>query len=746
MAQNTTQSNENKAPAARRTLTKNMKRRTRLTLIAALLIFAILVCVLFKWQLIDYEDLKARASDQQMADTVITANRGTIYDTNMNVLARSSTAWTISLSPVSIDEEDCEPIAAFLSELLDMDYQTLLDKCMESTQYAIVKRKVDQSVKDDIQNWAVENGVRGINFTEDSRRYYPYGNFLASVLGFVGTDNTGLSGLEAYYDDVLTGTAGRVLTARNASGGNVYYEYETYYEAEPGYSLVLTVDEVVQYYLEKYVEQAMEIHQVENYACGIVMDVNTGAILAMTTKPDFDPNEPLQIFDEQTSAEVEAISDREQYLAALGAAQSEQWTNHAISSLYEPGSVFKVVTASAALETGAVSLDSHFYCSGSAQVADGVVMHCWRWGGHGDQSFTQAVINSCNMAFIQIGQSLGANNFYSYFKAFGLTEKTGIDLPGEGSSLYYTDRQMGVVELASCSFGQSNAITPIQMITAVAAAANGGYLVEPYIVDKVIDEDGNIIESHDTVVRRQVISGSTSAMIDEVLEQVVSQSTSRNAYIKGYRIGGKTGTSEKLGGAAGEYIASFCGIAPADDPQIAVLLLFDTPRGSSYYGGTVAAPTAGNLFRSILPYLGIDPVYAGDELETADTAVPSVAGMSVSQATQTLQNRGFAVGAVYGQGETVVRQFPSGGMAAPRGSTVVLYTDDSADVTVNMPDLSGRSVSGAVAALQQAGLNVRTSGSTSSSAVVTAQSVSAGTAVAVGTVIDVDFTDFSITD
>ncbi|MEG2633975.1 MAG: penicillin-binding transpeptidase domain-containing protein, partial [Oscillospiraceae bacterium] len=523
---------------------KNFKQRMLITVGLIVCGFSIVIVSLANISLVNHDKYSSMASGQQLRDTVVSAPRGTIYDANMNVLAQSATVWTVALSPMDIEEEDFDTIARGLSEILEMDYQTIYDKCFDKTYYSIVKRKVDQPVVDRIRQFMIDEKVGGISFTEDSKRYYPYGNFLAQALGFVGTDNQGLSGLEAYYNEELSGTSGRILTAKNAVGGDMYYEYETRYEPESGNSLVLTVDEVIQHYLEKNLEAAVKEHHVQKQAAGIVMNVKTGEILAMAVKPDFDPNEPLTLFDEALAAQVEAFAGTDEYNTKLGLAQQFQWRNKAISDTYEPGSVFKVVTASTALETGACTLESTFYCNGSVKVGPHI-MHCAS-SGHGQETFVNAVINSCNPAFIDIGQRIGAGNFSKYFRAFGLTEKTGIDLPGEASSIYVPESSMGIVELSSCAYGQSNSITPIQLITAVSAAVNGGYLVQPHMVKQIIDSDGNIVRSFDTEVKRQVISAETSKLMAEIMEQVVLHANGQNSYVAGFRIGGKSGTSQKL--------------------------------------------------------------------------------------------------------------------------------------------------------------------------------------------------------
>jgi len=753
----------------RKVVTSLIKKRILALAMAFILFFGIIIGRLAYLTIIQNRYYTERASSQQLRDSVVAAERGIIYDANMNILARSATVWTVALAPIRIEEEDYDRIASFLSEKLDLTYETVLEKCKGDNYYSILKRKVDKPIVDEIQAFIDKNDIAGIQFTEDTKRYYPYGNFAAQVLGFVGTDNNGLYGLESYYDTVLSGTPGRTLTAVNAYGKNMYYEHETLTDAIDGNSLVLTIDAEIQRTLEQALEEARVEHNVKNYACGIIMNVNTGAIYAMATKPDFDPNTPLEITDQATIDQINAIledaassvgqtetggeegEDEEQkslndiYLDALSAAQHNQWNNKAISDIYEPGSVFKVVTASAALETGACSLSDTFYCYGGVQVTPDIIMHCAITQGHGEEDFTHAVINSCNPAFIEIGKRLGKTSFYNYFKAYGLTEKTGVDLPGEGNSVYYTDKTMGVVELASCSFGQSNAITPLQMITAFSACVNGGYLVQPYVVQQILDSSGNIVEDHDAVVKRQVISQEISATMRDILEQVVETSNGQNAYVAGFRLGGKSGTAEKLNGKEGEYVASFCAFAPADDPEVACLILLDGAYSYSRYGGVIVAPIVASVMSEVLPYLGVEAVYKEDEVETVGTYVPNVMDYSLTSARAQLQKRGLNA-EVIGDGQKVVDQYPVGSTSLPKGSTVFIYTDETEAKYIDVPDVNGRSVSYVKSLFASLGLNLAVSGSSSSSAVAVSQDYEAGAIVREGTVITVDFVNKNIND
>ena len=727
--------------------------RRRILIFVSLIVlvgFGSVICSLFNLQIIDYEEYKVRAANQQLKDVVIPANRGIIYDANMKVLAQSATVWTVAVDPSSIEEEDREPIAEGLSEILEVDKQSILDKLAKTdTAYQSIKLKVEKPVADAVRQFALEgndgDGYGGISLTQDSKRYYPYGNFLATVIGFTGTDNTGLYGLEAYYDDVLGGTPGRQVSARTAAGGDMGYDYDSFYAPQDGDSLVLTIDEVIQHYAEKELDRAVQDYNAIERGVVIVMDVDTGAILAMATKGDFDPNAPFTIYDEAKRAEVDAVVDdpnteEDEHAQALLQAQYAQWRNKAVSDLYEPGSVFKLVTASAALDSGSSTLNDSFVCTGSINVS-GTIMRCAHTEGHGAESFAQALSNSCNPAFIQIGTKMGAQTFYSYFNAFGLTVPTGIDLPGEAQSQFYTAEGLGPVQLASCSFGQSNKVTPIQMITAVATIANGGNLVQPHLVSKILDANGNLVESIEPEAKRQVISEDTSRKILDIMQD---EKTVGRAYVQGYRVGGKTGTSQKLDSDDPDArISSFVGVAPCDDPEIAVLVILDEPQNSvdgEVFGGYLAAPVVGQIMSQALPYLGVEKIYTAEEAAVADVAVPSVVGYEVANAQVVLtRDKGLQVNVV-GNGSTVLRQFPSSG-TLPKGGTVTLYTAEGiAEEMVTVPNFTGYSVSAVEQMANALGLNLRKEGNISASDVIaTDQSLEQGASVAVGTVVTVTF-------
>ena len=540
------------------------------------------------------------------------------------------------------------------------------------------------------------------------------------------------------YDDDLTGVSGRIITAKNAQQGSMSSDYETTYDAKPGESLVLTIDEVIQYYLEQGLEQAL-VDTGAKYAYGIVMDTDTGAILGMTSKPDFDLNNPRKISNAALSETIAAITDDTQRAQETTNALYAQWRNRTISDTYEPGSVFKTVVVSAALEEGVVDLNTTYTCTGGIQVADNY-QRCWKPGGHGHETLTQGLMNSCNPFFITIGQSLGEERFYKYFEAFGFTEKTGIDLPAEAKPVagktYHALESMGISELSSSSFGQTFQVSPIQMITAVNTIANGGKLMQPYVVDSKLDSDGNVVYKTTPTVKRQVISEKTASTVADMMEQVVSIGTGKNAYVAGYHVAGKTGTSEKIG-IEGAYIASFAGFAPADNPEISILIAIDEPTGE-HGGGAVAAPIAGMLLEKIMTYLNVEPQYEDDELSNISSVAPSLVGKSVGDAKVSAAK--FTV-KVVGSGTKVISQTPAAGQQMRTGGVIVVYTEENAaKQTATVPNLCNMSMSQANSAAVNAGYNIRLSGTTNSGEVLSyKQSVNAGEEAEIGSVITVYF-------
>ncbi len=582
------------------TVKPNKMMLTRILAVMLVLIIALSVVStgsLVNIMIIKGEKYQKDASEQQLYDSLVTAPRGDIYDRNMQKLATSSPAWTVYITPNGIKslkkESDAEAvrkkIAEGLSEILEMDYNTVYDYTGKKSYYVIVKKKVEKTVADKVRQFILENKdlelSQYIGLDSTTKRYYPNGNLASVVLGFVGSDDQGLSGLESYYDNELTGTAGRVVAAKNAMGTNMPFSYEKVENAVKGGSLVLTLDNYVQYTADKYLESAIEEYQIAERGAAVVMNVNTGAILAMSVKGDFDPNEPftLSSADQKKVSETADEGEKKKLQSEL---LNRQWRNKAVSDTYEPGSVFKAVTAAIALEENLVNKNSSFFCNGHATVA-GQSYHCHKTTGHGSQTLMQAISNSCNPAFITIGQLVGVSTFSKYFKAFGFTEKTGIDLPGEASSTYHKEEKMGPVELASSSFGQSFNVTPMQLICAIAATVNGGYLVQPHMVEKILDENNKVKKTVVTSTKRQVISESTSATMRELLN-FVAENGAKNALVAGYNIGAKTGTSQKLSkiqqtGDKRLYIGSCATVAPIEKPEIAILVMLDEPKGEKYY-------------------------------------------------------------------------------------------------------------------------------------------------------------------
>lgn len=713
--------------------------------------FCVVLHSLFKLQIVQGVELQEKALGQQMQSTRIGAERGEIRDCNGKILAKSATVSSVCISPLqasNLKEEKQKALVEGLSELLDLD-QEFITKKMKRTQsqYEVLKTKVERPDADKVTEFAYEIGVgNAIFLEEDTRRYYPYGNFAATVLGFTNKDNVGAYGLESYYNKTLAGTPGRVVSLKNSRGVTMPMQYEQAYDPQNGNTLVLTIDEQIQHYVEKNLETAVKEHSVGERAVGIVMDVKTGQILAMSTKPDFDPNEPYEIFDPEVKKALEEMNTVEQEDSkkeALANAQFGQWRNKAISDPYEPGSVFKIVTSAGALEYGTDTKNSTFYCPGYIEV-NGRIQHCWIWAsrhkGHGVQTFTQAITNSCNPAFITIGQHLGVHNFSENFANFGLTEGTDIDLPGEAASIYYKEKDMGLSELSSASFGQTFKITSIQLITACSAAVNGGNLMQPYVVKQILDTDENVISNIDPVVKRQVISEETSKDLSLMLEQVVADGSGRKAQIPGYRVGGKTGTSEKIGESS-KNILSFFGFAPVEDPKIGCLVMLDEPDLYNAYGSTIAAPIVGSILADTLPYLGIEPQYTQEELDKTTTKMIYITNMDIHEAEADLRIAGLKFRTV-GEGTKVVRQIPGAGELIPEGGTVVIYTEEfDEEQMVTVPDVKGKSGSAANQLITDAGLNFAASGEGIDGSLTAAvsQSPAAGETVEPGTIVTVEF-------
>ena len=738
--------------------TRQMWRRSVVVLVILVgVCFSTLIGKLAVLQIVETDEWQKRAVSQQMSDSIISAKRGAIYDTNMKKLVESSDVWTVIMSPSDIPDEAARTtIADGLSELLGVDREKLYERTGKTySQYEVIKSKIERSVMLEVSDWITENGFSGIiRIIQDYKRYYHYGSLAAPVLGFTGTDGYGLYGLEAKYEDVLGGKPGRIVTAKNGWGDEMptTMKYENTVDAEDGDSLVLTIDATIQSYAEKYLEVAVKENGCTNRGAAIVMDVDTGAILAMATKGDFDPNQPFEIADPTIAAAIAELSGDEQSAKLLEERQ-KQWVNKPIADYYEPGSVFKVFTASMAMEEGLVDESSTFDCTGGFIPQGGSLMKCHVYPrNHGHQTLYEAISHSCNPAFMTIGTRVGAHLFFKYYTAFGFTEKTGIDMLSESpitSALYHPEsgvNGLGPVEIAACSIGQTFKIPPIQMITALSAVANGGKLMQPYVVRQIIDSEGNVKENITPTVKRQVISEDTSDRICALLSDAVNEGGgSKNAYVPGYRVAGKTGTSDKTDKynqtGISDVVASFGGFAPSDDPKVAILVLLDEPQVSVRFGGTISAPVAQKILADTLPYLGVEPKYTEKEQANLSRTTPKVVDKEVAAAENMINNSELKA-VVVGTGTTVIKQVPEAGKEIPKGGTVVLYTDEASTAkTVPVPNFKGMTVSQANAAAANAGLNIQLAGIglSTGEATATTQSVEYGAQVPKGTVITVDF-------
>lgn len=745
---------------AKRGASAKLWRRSIIILLVILIAgFGTVSARLLTLQTVQAEDLQKRAVNQQLADTTISAKRGSIYDASGQVLAQSVSVWHIVLAPIYFKTDvQREYVAKGLSEILEVDYENLLEKTKQKSYYVSVKRKVSTETREKVLEF-INKGKKDENINlsgqvidtlEDYQRYYTYDNFAADVLGFTGSDGQGLAGLEYQYDKYLTGTSGRLVTAKNAAGTEMPFQYEQKVDAVDGYDLILTIDSTIQSIMEKYVRQAIEENKVANRGCAIMMNVKTGAILGLACEGSFNPNEPFVIADEKLAKEIEAIKDEDERGEAEYAALSRQWRNKAVSDTYYPGSVFKMITASAVLSEGLIEEDTRFTCTGYYSPFEGAAaLGCHNHSGHGTQNLEEALCNSCNPAFMQMGNMLGKTKFYQYYAAFGFSEKTGIDFPGESDDRFFDqdgiEGNMHPMDLAVASFGQNFAITPIQMITACAAIANGGELMQPYFVSQIVDSSGNVIKTTEPTVKRQVISEDVAKQICAMLEQNAIDGGATNGYVAGYRIGGKTGTSEKKidenGNPCEDYIASFCGIAPADDPEIALLVYFDTPQGDSYYGSAVAGPCFRNIMSEVLPYLGVEKKYTETEIDKLDTVTGSYAGYSLEEAQTAVSNDGLKC-VVVGGGEKVIAQNPAANSTIPKDGTVVLYTDkESTQERTTVPDFTGCTMSQANELAAANNLNLCISGSLQAEGIAYAkyQDIAAGESVEKYSVVTVVF-------
>ena len=748
--QNSNRKNENVRRANRIIQTRSFV----LMLLMGVVMFVLLFFRLFDLQITRHEELQGKAVNQQTRRTVVTANRGTIYDAGGNILAISSSAETIILSPLEIDNAvndtenpvswTKESLAAGLAEILGKD-ASAIRKRMDNvkSQYEVIQLRADEDTAAKVRSYVDENKIAGVHLVADTKRYYPYGSLAAQVIGFVGDENTGLYGLEAYYEKELEGQSGLVISSKDQAENDMLYTYEQYFAAKNRSDLTLTLDTTIQYYLEKGIESMVDKFSAANGASGIVMDAKTGGVLAMASYPNYDLNDFLTVSDQTLQ---ERIERGESTVADM---QLLQWRNKALNDTYEPGSTFKILTLSAALEEGVVDKTTTVNCGGSVNIS-GYTIHCSNKNGHGLQTLVQSVGNSCNPAFINYGLRIGNEKFYEYMRSFGLMNTTGIDLGGEAVGVFAADSSFTQLDLACYAFGQNFTVTPLTLISAQAACVNGGYLHTPYLVERITDSDGNVTYRHDSTPVRQVISEQTSATVRECLEYVVASGTGKNGQVAGYRIGGKTGTADK--GQTGDVVVSFLCFAPADDPQVIMLITMDTPSratGTYVSGGNMVAPTASTVMAEILPYLGIEPSYSAEELLGMDTTVPNVIGSTVEQAKEKLKERALSY-KIVGDGDTITDQTPAGGAIIPGKSTVLLYASAAKPTgKCVVPHLLGKTPSEANTAATAAGLLIRfsgTTGSESSAIRVLSQSIDEGTEVDAGTVITVQLGDTSVTD
>lgn len=755
-------------------------------------LFLTLAGRLYKLMIVDHDYYEELAINNQTRYTKLTASRGEIYDRNMNILAGSTTVETVFIDPNEIAEEMKTPensdlldrIAVGLSGILDVTEDFVRQQAADKAyRYKIIQKKISEELADEVRAFINDGNIKGVYLETDSKRYYPYSSLGAQLLGFVSDDNVGTEGLEAYYNSYLEGTAGKVVTTKGNYGSEMPFTYEKYYDASDGDSLVLTMDTTVQAYLEKNLQAAIDRYEIQNGAFGIVMDVNTGAIVAMATLGSYDPNEHLKIYDDVLNERLEQQYQqllrlqkgteefekaKTEYNQAVAAARLKQWRNRCVSDGYEPGSTFKVVSLAEALDCGAATLNDTYYCGGAEKIADRQqIVHCWKAAGHGAQTTAQALGNSCNIAFGHIGLRIGGEEFYDYINSFGFLEQTGVDLPGEAKGLFFSKADLSgasTASLISASFGQTFRITPIQLVRAVAAIVNGGYLLEPHVVSTVLDADGNVVRKNERTVLRQVISEETSATMREFMEFVVTDGTASNAYTPGYRVGGKTGTSEKIdeydenGKPVDDKIVSFIGVAPINDPQYVVLVALDTPEyvaGTSYTphnqyisGGLMGAPTVRDIFSDILPYLGVEPDYSSDDIRGVNITLPDVIGKTESEAAEVLSAKSITYRTV-GNGSVVTDQLPSAGQEVPGHSEIVLYMgEEKVTEKTTVPNFIGYGVADVNWLANQYGLYIQAKGTDRTDVYVSAayQDIPEGTEVDKWTTITVEFTTGGASD
>ena len=724
---------------------------------------------LYYLMIYSYDEYSQLALRNQTRTTAVTADRGTIYDRNMNILAASVSVENIYLDPHELKQSkaDIQAISQKLAEILELDADKIQEKAKDLTKrYQLVADRVDEETASKIRAYINENGISGIHLEPNSQRSYPYGTLASQLVGFTNASNTGSEGIEAAYNSYLEGSAGKVITTKGNNEMDMPYSYEKYVASQPGNDVILTLDATVQACLEKQMQTAIDKYDVQNGAFGIVMNVRTGEILAMATLGGYDPNQYLEIADEETAQELEQLKSEgnEVYQKALGEARLKQWRNRCISDGYEPGSTFKVLTMAAALDSGAITLDTAFHCSGSEQIPGRAQrLHCWRSTGHGAQKTPQALQNSCNLAFAHIALKLGGERFYEYIQRFGVTEKTGIDLYGESKGVFF-DKELvtntdkwGTASLTSGSFGQTFKLTPIQLVRAIASVVNGGYLLEPYIVSEVVDSNGNIVLKQEPTVIRQVISEETSKTMCTLLTSVVAEGTAKNASVAGFSIGGKTGTSEKIdifdenGQRVLDKIVSFVGVAPMDNPEYIVLVALDTPsRQTGIYisGGVMAAPTVGAVMADILPYLGVEQTFSEEDAAGQVVIVDDLTGMTAKEAEKLLKEKTLTVRSI-GTGETVTGQIPAAGQQISGNSQVLIYLGEEPPTeSVTIPNFIGMNRQQAADAAAQLGLYILVAGNTdlSPNVTVTSQSIAPGDTVDIGTTIQLNFADTKAAD
>lgn len=737
----------------------SQKILTRIVICMCLVIivgFIPLVGALVKIQLIDYKKFQAKAMEQQTRDSIITPKRGVIYDRNMKELAVSATAETVFISPAEIeDEEMAEKVAKALSETLEVEYDSVIEKTKnEKSYYQVIKKKIDIDAATKLRERIKEDKIKGIHLEEDTKRYYPYGSFASQVIGFCGSDNTGLFGIEKEYENVLKGMPGRVIAAKNARGTEMSFQYEEYYDAQNGQNIVLTIDETVQQVLENHLATAVIDGKIENRGAGIVYNIKTGEILAMATYGDFDLNEPYEITNPESLKKIEEAPEDEKKQVRSDELQAS-WRNKFISDAYEPGSVFKILTVAMGYEEGVVNANSTFNCPGGTRVADRVI-HCWKREGHGNVNLSQALEKSCNCALMAIVEKVGNQKFYNYCEGFGLLDKTGVDLIGEAGGVFFNEKNFtdpkNKVSLAVASFGQTFKVTPMQMVCAVGAVVNDGKLMHPHIVKEIVDDNQIVVKKFEPEQIRQIISEKTSDFINKSIEETVATGTGKNARVSGYRIGGKTGTSEKVDEytekEGKKYIASFFGVAPMEDPEIAILVMLDTPRGIYLEGSQLAAPVAGKVFSEILPYLGFEPTYTADELVGAEVTMPNLIGgtaLSVNQLLSSNRNYSSFTIKTVGDGNICTDQIPAEGAKIPKTSTIVVYMGGKAEnEEVEMPNVIGMTPESANKILTNVGLYMKADGAVgqrSAAVGATKQQYPEGTKLKRGTVVNIEFYD-----